>query len=450
MVRRLRIQLNQIQQGGIPILFNKIVLISLIVIAVPLVICVRILRPFILVRFRSLNSPRLGHYAANTELYLCEKDFGLHKGKTIDIFGTLPAICNKFLHEKWKEYIHISPMGRALDIANRSLPLRNIHIIPISSDKDPHGLIKRTEPHIIFNESENNLGESALRGLGIPPNNPFVCFFTRDDTYLSSTYPHWGDWSRHDYRDSEVNDCVQACEYLTNLGYFVIRMGAVVKGFLNTTNPMIIDYANVARSDFLDIYLPSKCSFFFGSCAGLNAIPRLFRKPVGYINFVPLDYEHFFSCSPNSLLIPKKLWLQKDERLMTFREIIETGANEFKTTSDYQKHGIKLIDNSPQEIQDLVIEMHKRTTKGWVFSQTEETLQNQFRSLFVNNNKLSYPISRVESELDPDLKWSMQKTFEDQMLSAELELLYGDSYQYGAIDVRVGATFLQNYHHLLD
>lgn len=61
-------------------------------------------------------------------------------------------------------------------------------------------------------------------------------------------------------------------------------MGVIVKEALNTTNPMIIDYATKSSTDFLDIYLGAKCRFFLGSTGGINAVPRIFQRPVAYVN----------------------------------------------------------------------------------------------------------------------------------------------------------------------
>jgi hypothetical protein len=49
---------------------------------------IRTIRRFLLIRWGSLNSTRIGHFAANTELYFCEKDLGINvpKQKTIDFF----------------------------------------------------------------------------------------------------------------------------------------------------------------------------------------------------------------------------------------------------------------------------------------------------------------------------------------------------------------------------
>ena len=64
------------------------------------------------------------------------------------------------------------------------------------------------------------------------------------------------DWKYHDFRDSNIQNYIPAMENLSELGLYAVRMGAVVKGRLNTANPAIFDYANCGkRTDFLDIYL---------------------------------------------------------------------------------------------------------------------------------------------------------------------------------------------------
>jgi len=54
--------------------------------AIIIVIIVRCLKPIKLIRFGSLRSERIGHFAANTELYLCKKDIELDDPKALDIF----------------------------------------------------------------------------------------------------------------------------------------------------------------------------------------------------------------------------------------------------------------------------------------------------------------------------------------------------------------------------
>ena len=67
-------QIIQINKGGFSFLFRKLWLIQLYFLALIIVFLVRILRPFVHIRFGSLYSDRIGHFALTTELYLCCKD----------------------------------------------------------------------------------------------------------------------------------------------------------------------------------------------------------------------------------------------------------------------------------------------------------------------------------------------------------------------------------------
>ena len=52
----------------------------------PLLFIMRILSPFILIRFHRINCYRLGHFMPNVELYLCEKKFFKKNNKFQFIF----------------------------------------------------------------------------------------------------------------------------------------------------------------------------------------------------------------------------------------------------------------------------------------------------------------------------------------------------------------------------
>ena len=41
---------------------------------IPIFLIIRILRPFIIIRFDYLNATRIGHFSQNTEIYLAEKN----------------------------------------------------------------------------------------------------------------------------------------------------------------------------------------------------------------------------------------------------------------------------------------------------------------------------------------------------------------------------------------
>src|SRR3990167_1662657 len=389
-------QITQIRQGGRPMVahkfnraFRALLRISrrlpLYALAISAVIVIRLIRPWLLVRVGGLGSSRIGHFAGNTELYLCERDAGINvpKERHVDLFYMDRLICNQQLATMWKRLLHVWPswiLGR-ISRVNRLIPGGTIHEIGhnTQNDRDVHNLLDRFPAYLSFTPEEDKKGYFALQDIGISDATPFVCLHSRDSAYLDATYLHM-DWHYHDYLDNNIENYILAAEELTSKGYPVLRMGAVVEKRLKTISPGIIDYAANYRSDFMDIYLEAKCFFYLGSSSGLNAVPMVFRRPRAIANFAALEYVS--SWSSNDLFIPKKLWLVKENRFMTFREILESGVGRFLKTEQYNRKGLELIENTPEEIKDLAIEMDERLKGKWQTTKEDERLQDIFWSLF--------------------------------------------------------------------
>ena len=66
---------------------------GLVALALPIAVLMRALRPILLVRVGSLNVTRIGHFATNTELYLCERDEGL-QSRSFDLFFLPSKVSN--------------------------------------------------------------------------------------------------------------------------------------------------------------------------------------------------------------------------------------------------------------------------------------------------------------------------------------------------------------------
>ena len=82
------------------------------------------------------------------------------------------------------------------------------------------------------------------------------------------------------------------------------------------------------------------------------------------------------------MFIPKKLWSIEKKRYLTFRELLEIGASNFYRSSDYEKAKLKIADNTPEEIYDLVVEMNEKLDEEFKYSKEDEELQKRFRLLF--------------------------------------------------------------------
>ena len=372
-------QMKQIREGGFLLLIKKLISLPVVLFSIPIVIILRILRPWIIVRFGSIPSERIGHFAANMEAYLCERNAGICDPKAFDIFYYNAQVSNYQLKKMWDRILRISQFSKFIDKANRLFPGYGVYVIKIPSDRDNKGLFNRIGPHLSFTKEEDALGDRELKKLGIKNNASFVCFHARDSVYLDKVLKRKRDWSYHNFRNSNIDKYIPAAEELTRRGYFTVRMGATVEKPLTVSNKKVIDYAVNGRTEFLDIYLGAKCRFFICDTAGIYALARVFRHPVAYVNCVPLKYVFF--TDTNSLFIPKKLWIKNEKRFLTFREILNSDIGRYLETSQYEKAGIEVIENTAEEITALSIEMDDRLNNRWRATEEAEELQKRFKVL---------------------------------------------------------------------
>lgn len=397
----IRNRIDRIDEGGSFFLIRNSLLILMTPVLSVMVLFVRLCRPFALIRFGELPSSRMGHFAANTEIYLCERDSGVHGRRLFDIFYINSPVCNRQLKKMWSRTICISSFARGLDLVNRVLPGGDKHKIKwVNRDRDVHGLLESTEAHISFTPEEERTGASLLEKFGIGRETPFICFHSRDAVYLDTVFPKGygstASWHYHDYRDSDIKNFIPAAEELTRRGYVAVRTGAIVKEKLETENPGIVDYTTGHRTDFLDIFLGAKCHFYLGDSCGFHAIPMIFRRPLAIVNMIPVEYAPtWFS---RSIFIPKKLWLCKERRFLTFREILESGIGRFLDSRQYEESGIEPVENTPEEIAALAIEMEQRLKKEWRTSEDDERLQRRFWALFKPSGINKVFRSRVGAE----------------------------------------------------
>ena len=306
----------------------------------------------------------------------------------------------------WKRVLRTVPFGQFFNMVNKMsmrFPGHKAHILPLnhvptitSEEKEKlKCILGYKKSHIAFTPEEEFFGLQALRELGVPDKKSFVCFHARDAAYLNVMYPKMS-WSYHDYRDSSISHYIPSIEELARRGYSAIRMGAIVREKLAVNNPEIIDYAcNGNRTDFLDIYLGAKCEFFICSDTGISIIPEVFRRPAVYTNWTPIK-----RISPwvlNGLFIFKKFYFQTGKRLLTFREIINSPLGEFGSTDMFIQGGIELIENTPEEITAVAIEMDERLKGTWQTTKEDEELQERFWVLF-GPGQLKSPDVRIGAE----------------------------------------------------
>jgi putative glycosyltransferase (TIGR04372 family) len=324
-------------------------------------------------------------------MYLCKIDAGIDKPKQkyFDIFYMGGSICNRQLEIMWRRILFVGPGWLFSRVAriNKLIPggVENDIGLNIYEYRDMHGLLNKTKPHLEFTAEELLRGENELVNvIGVPLDAKYVCLNVRDSAYLGVGGSV--DWSYHDFRDSDVNNYLLAAEALTVRGYYVIRMGAKVNSKLETSNPKIIDYAtNGVRSDFMDIYLGANCEFCISTGSGWECVPGwLFRRPICNVNHSPIGVLSTFL--EKALLLTKHHYSNSDGRNLTLSEIVTRELDMCSETNIWKTKGITLIENSPEEIRDIAVEMAQRLEGLWMTDEIDVGLQEKFWKIFPKNS----------------------------------------------------------------
>ena len=214
---------------------------------------------------------------------------------------------------------------------------------------------------IRFSDSEENLGQVWLREKGITEKDWFVCIFARDSGFLEKVYPNsmlYGkhvknDWSYYNWRDSDIDDFIEAAKYIVERGGYVIRVGYGVKKPFNFKHEKVIDYSLSDRTDFLDIYLPAKCRFLVGTPGGNSELVQIFDKPRVVVNNIPIGQVPW---GKNDLYIGKKVVDKKTGEYISLSKAVSEDFAKVSDFNNYDEHnhldalGLKYENNSPNDI----------------------------------------------------------------------------------------------------
>ena len=382
-------------------------------------VAIRLIRPVRYYRLGRLPSHEIGHYATNVEVYLCEKDAEVnsHTKKSLDIWYRNPTsgVSNQQLDKMWARTIRISgsPIIRYADAISRRLPGGARYSIQ-HHDRDAYALFDQMPPHLSFTSDEIFEGEKFLDSVRTHPGQKFICLAVRDSSYKREQFED-RDVAKDDYRNNDIDNYQKVAEQLAKDGYLVFRMGAKVERQFVTGSPLVIDYAsNGMRSEFLDIYLGANCELFISSVLGIDSIPEIFRRPRVLTNYIPIG--NFGKYGPRDLIIPKQYWLKSESRFLRFSEIVAStnGLGSCTSSYEYERAGLELVENTPQEILDATYELLNRRRGTWTQLSTSQELVAKFWFYYYQLNPK--PIqSHVKSQepligsnfLQDNLHWTM-------------------------------------------
>lgn len=333
--------------------------------------------PFEKIKFCFIRADRIGHLAANTEIFIRRLRAGYYDHECLYI-GCSGKPCNRQLLTMFKRTFPIVENEFLSKTVNTPIFKRSKFYKELPYNSNEYYEFNNLPSTLSFTHEEEEKGMQELEKMGIDPNGWFVCFHARDSAYLNETQ-EGRDWTYHDYRNCKINNYLKAMEYIVEHGGYAIRMGAVVENPLpELNNHKIIDYATKYRSDFMDVYLSVKCKFFVGCTAGLHMVPAIFGVPVVGTNFTHLELPPY---RRGDLFLPKKIRDVKEDRLLTFSEIFARRIGSWTNGQNFTEAGLEAIENTPDEILELVQEMNESLDETFRHTEEDEELQMRFRSL---------------------------------------------------------------------
>jgi putative glycosyltransferase (TIGR04372 family) len=352
---------------------------------------IRILRPFYLIRVGVIHNAPFGYFTFEPEYYLSKKV----KSKTVSLdlfyFHSLKSVNRQWV-KMVKRNIHVNLFVRYVYKVNNLFPGSECHVVNVvdSGSRDTNNLFHDVKQQIKLLSDEELYAEECLKEFGFKKDDKFVCIICRDSAYKDKINSR-RDWSYHNYRDSDIDNYKDAALQLADMGYFVFRIGSIVEKEFNVDHDRVIDYSSSnVRSDLLDIYLVSKCAFIIIGESGLSSLAMTFRVPIAFVNLSAIEYV--LSSNTNIISIPKKMWLRKEERYLSFDEIFKKGIGRFVHNDQYEELGIDLIENTPKEIIEIAMEMHASISGVSRVSMEDEVLQRKFWSLLPKSELHGYPI----------------------------------------------------------
>ena len=249
--------------------------------------------------------------------------------------------------------------------------------------KDTYYDVYRENPLLSIPNSQIQICKAIATRIGI--SKEYVCFFNRDESYNIKVIGK--DFTSFKARNSCFKNYGQSIEYLQEQNIQAVRMGKYVVQESEMKNNLV-NFAERFYLDFMDIYLTASCKFYVGPNSGINMVAKVFAKPVLVVNSVYATVGS--GCEINmkeNILIPKKYYSKRTKKYLSLRAIARYERMFGDDTSRYAERDIEIIENTPQEIFDAVVEMNERLNGTWKDSEEDTFLQKKYRQILYQLNE---------------------------------------------------------------
>jgi putative glycosyltransferase (TIGR04372 family) len=339
------------------------------------------------VRFVGINIYRIGHFASEYDCHFKAEQLGLIPRYRKVIFPPFPQnYANKSLArylKPWAPVVTSESLYRFLEPVAKDPELFINTYDYMCALKETSFYFSQVlpgwgmrKPLVKMSKKDLRRGKALLKEMGVPEGAWFVAIHCRTEDFAPT--------EDQEYRNCKIETLNLAIDEIIKRGGWCIRMGDPRMPKV-TERAGLIDYAHSKfRCEFLDIYLSVNCRFFLGSCSGLASVPVLFGTPTLSINMSPMS--HVLAYSWKDINLPKLLRSEVDGRILSFPEVFECEISNFRYGHQYRDARVAVIDNTPEEIRDGVIEMIGRIDGDWKETSLDQGLHLEFQALFRDGN----------------------------------------------------------------
>lgn len=383
---RLRFEIQRIRKLPISTLAGKVAikLVGLIL-GAALVPVTALLH---LMGYRHVNvfTDRIGHLAMEPDCLLKEQTLGQIRHKKWIVLAPPGRVANEHLLTYWRPHFRI---------------FRNQAVCFLIASMSRWGLMRHEVSHYARNIGQaqaayrvytnwgdrppllkmsiedKQWGAVQLRKLGLPDQAWFVCVHAREGGYSRV------DEVIQNYRNTDIENTIPAISEIVRQGGWVIRIGDPSMKPLPAM-PCVIDYAHdPIKSERLDLILCASARFLLGNTSGIAFLSTVFGVPCALTNMIPVSTLGF---SPLDISIPKSLWSSQLKRFLDLAEILGTDVASYQYASQYENSGLRIVENSSEDILGLTIEMLDRLSGKIIYSAEDEQRLASIRALFSDHH----------------------------------------------------------------
>lgn len=338
---------------------------------------------------RSCTLSNIGHLVNEPEFFTKMGILGLrpeHKGI---LLADPKKVVNRAALEYWRRYLCVVTDLRLIKRFETLAPWLEYNTFWISL---PTGEVfyfwsglnavqrewekQKKGPLVKISDNHIKMGRDNLAKLGMPRDAWFITVHARDQSLGKNG--QIVDVKPTAHRDCDILSFRLAMEAIVERGGWVIRMGDIsMKPLPKMKN--VIDYPHCDfRSDWMDLFCVGTSRFFLGTASGLNGVPINFGVPSILTNVSPMN---IFPLCKGDLFIPKLLRRISDGKILSFKEALVEPFNHCFNSNVYLSNGVEWIDNTPEELREITLEMLDATQNQINYSEEDNLLQDRFQQL---------------------------------------------------------------------